>query len=264
MTWLAGLAAATMAAGAVAALAAFACSRLARFLESRDAGAEALVAAGALLPLLVLLDRRRVLRWSYGLELASGRLELPGVGRLLGLVLLSTLGGALLLAAARLAGPGPGSRWLDPRVLGRRLLILAVGLGALAAGVLLVESLRLGGGALRAAGAPLVGIVLGAVWLAGASALLLEAPLHAGHSTLAHRARSATAVAAALAVLAAAAVFAESWLGAGSYATAPAAAAVSVALVGLAALPPTRLQSLRTGLLAVMLLSLLLSPPVAR
>jgi hypothetical protein len=245
--------------GATFALAAFACSRLARVLESRDATDEALLAAGALLAFVLLVDQRRVLRWSYGLELASGRLELPGVGRLLGLVLLATLGGALMLAAPRLAGPGGRSRWLDPRVLGRRLLILAVGFVTLAGGVLIVETLRAGDAALRAAAGALVGIVLGAIWLGGALALLIGAPVRAEPAPLAGRARRATAVAAALAALAAAATFGQSWLEAGTYATAPVAASVSAALVGLAAMQPARFASLRTGLLAVVLMGLLVS-----
>jgi len=247
----------TLAAGA--AVIAFLTSRRARLAETRDAEPEALMAGGAVVVLLIVLDHRRVLRWDYGLDAGDlGRVPFPGAGLLLGLTLLAALGATLLLGAARWAGGA--SRFVDPRVLGRRLLILAVGLGALAAGVIVSSAARLGPAPLKAAAGDVAAIVLAAAWVAWSIALLLR-PMTGDARALSERSGRQTALAAALAVVALTVSGLESWVRVGSYASAPVAAAAAAALVGLSAIQPTRFAAARRGLLAAVLLLLLLRPP---
>lgn len=248
-----------LALAAGAAVVAFLTSRRARLAETRNAEPEALMAGGAVVVLLILLDHRRVLRWDYGIDASDvGRVPLPGAGLLLGLTLLAALGATLLLGAARWAGSA--SRFVDPRVLGRRLLMLAVGLGALAAGVIVSSAARLGPASLKAAAGDVAPIVLAAAWVAWSIVLWLR-PMAGGDARgLDERSGRQTALAAALAVIALGASGLESWLRVGSYASAPVAAAASAALVGLSAIQPTRFASARRGLLAAVLLLLLLRP----
>jgi hypothetical protein len=249
-----------LALAAGAAVVAFLTSRRARLAETRDAEPEALMAGGAVVALLMVLDHRRVLRWDYGIDAGGvGRVPLPGAGLLLGLTLLAALGATLLLGAARWAGGA--SRLVDPRVLARRLLILAVGLGALAAAVIVSGAARLGPASMKAAAGDVAAIVLAAAWVAWSIALWLRPVPDGDARELSERSGRQTALAAALAAIALAVGGLESWVRVGSYASAPVAAAASAALVGLAAIQPTRFACARRGLLAAVLLLLLLRPP---
>ena len=99
-------------------------------------------AAGALAGGLVIgLDGGRALRWGYGVVVAGPvRTEAPDAGLVLGLALLASLAGALLLGADTLAVAGSPASPAPPasplaRMLGRRALMLAAGLSLIAAGL---------------------------------------------------------------------------------------------------------------------------------
>lgn len=128
-------------AGAAAAIAAHALGRsLSAYLAAGRDVAWPASAAGALAGGLVIgLDGGRALRWGYGVVSGPARSEAPDAGLVLGLALLASLAGALLLGADALAvpasdGPAPSASPLA-RMLGRRALMLAAGLALIAAGL---------------------------------------------------------------------------------------------------------------------------------
>ena len=185
------------------------------------------VAGGVLVGLLLVVDRGAVLAWSVAVPGPDGRIPLPGVGVLLGAALIAALGGGLLLVAGRLAGDGAGVR---PAA--RVALWMAAGLAA--AGFLLAivrgEGLPVAGTTFL----PLGGVAAAAAWLA--ASLVATRP-----TTFVSRVAPLVLPVAVLAALALAiAVAAAGVLREGTYATSYAAAAAAAALLGLAALEPTR------------------------
>jgi hypothetical protein len=166
------------------------------------------------------------------------------VGVLLGVSLVAALAGTLLLFAGRLAGDVAGVR-----PVGRGALWLAVGavLCALVLGAYRASDLAEPGAAVLALGA----LALAAAWVV--VSLLATKP-----GSAAFLARSAS-VALPLAVLAAIAIAVfvalSGVLRDGTYATPSSMACASAALLGLAALEPTRAAGLRRFVFALFLLA---------
>jgi hypothetical protein len=216
-----------------------------RAAASESGPARAAALAGALLTAAVLFaDDGRALRWSYGMGSAATRVELPGAGLLLGVTLLVTLAGTLLLGVAVLGSGAPPPVVL---LLGRRALVLASGLGALSAGVLGWQISQL-----RSAVEP------GAfdAWTIGGATAFLAAALYftlaapASDATgLAGRAKLLTSLAGLVALSAVLAAGVEAWFGSGAYLTPGVAATASAALMGFSARETTRLETLRRSLL---------------
>ncbi|PYQ22799.1 MAG: hypothetical protein DMF81_10935, partial [Acidobacteria bacterium] len=226
---------------------------------SRPSAEGAAVFAGAALSLLLsTLDGGRILRWRYGLGGDGARIELPGASLVLGLALLASLGGTLSIAAHRLASTGPSGRM---SLLGRRLLILGAGLAGLGWGVVAGQGLGRRPQALARGAVDLAALLLAVGLLAGSLRRLLAAssPRTDSSSTRASRWSSAALLgwAAAATLVAAAAAGVESWWAEGSYATAGVAEASAVALLGLAAVQPTRLARPRAALFLLGLLAFL-------
>ena len=226
---------------------------------SRPSAEGAAVFAGAALSLLLsTLDGGRILRWRYGLGGDGARIELPGASLVLGLALLASLGGTLSIAAHRLASTGPSGRM---SLLGRRLLILGAGLAGLGWGVVAGQGLGRRPQALARGAVDLAALLLAVGLLAGSLRRLLAAssPRTDSSSTRASRRSSAALLgwAAAATLVAAAAAGVESWWAEGSYATAGVAEASAVALLGLAAVQPTRLARPRAALFLLGLLAFL-------
>jgi hypothetical protein len=211
----------------------------------RRAPAQALVtplleAGGALVVALALVDRGAVLGWGFGVPTPDGRVALPGVGILLGLALVATLLGTLLLGAWRLSGESaPVAR---PA---RAALWLGVALAAAGVALAAVRVARL------PHASPLALVALGVV--AGLLALALLStgrPPGWGARALALLWPAAVVGALASAFVAGVAGLQRE----GTYATTTASAAASAALVGLAAVEPTRLSgALRFGFLLALL-----------
>jgi len=202
---------------------------------------------GALVLLLVLVDRGAVLAWSFGLAAEGGRVPLAGVGVVLGAALVLALGGTLLLAAARLAGDGEGSR-----PVARGALWLAALLVGAALTPALVRLANLPGGPTFGAGRPLAGIGFAAFLLVGAL-LASRAPAPPLVSRAAPLALPLLAVAAiGMAVVAGVCGV---WRD-GTYATPTAAASAAVALLGLGALQPAGARGLRRFAFLLALLAL--------
>jgi hypothetical protein len=202
------------------------------------------VAAAVTVAVLLLADRGAVLAWSFAVTAGGGRVPLPGVGVLLGVGLVAALGGTLLLVAGGLAGKvasvGPA---------GRGALWVAV---AAAVAALLLSVVRVSGHpAAEAAVLPLGALAVAVAWLA--ASLLVgrpdAPPLIARLAPLA----LPLAVVAALAIAIVASV--SGMLRDGTYATASAGASASAALLGLAALEPTRAPGLRRLAFLVCLLA---------
>jgi hypothetical protein len=186
-------------------------------------------AAAVLVVLLLVADRGSVLSWTFAVPSGGGRLPLPGVGLLLGAALVAALGGTLLLAAGTLAGTLDAVR---PAARGS----LWAGLGLTTAAVLLA-ALRVAahpgasGGGLR-----LGALALAASWLAGS--LVATRP---GPPALLGRVAPVVLPLAVLAAVAVAVFVSVSGvLRDGTYAASSAAACASAALLGMAALEPTR------------------------
>jgi hypothetical protein len=192
-------------------------------------------AGAALAALLASVDRGAVLAWSFGIDGSGGRAAPPGVGVLLGASLLAALGGSLLLAAAAFAGS-------DAAVRPAALAALRAGAALAASGAVMAAVVTA-----LASGAP-AGALLPAIAIAAAAALVLVAVRDAGPARPGDPPRTpwTTAVVLPLAVLLAVALAVVAGVVAvrrdGTYA-APAAAAA--ALLGLAALEPTRAKGAR-------------------
>jgi hypothetical protein len=183
-----------------------------------------LVAGAVLVSLLALTAG--VLAWTFG---APGRVVLPGVGVLLGAALLAALAGSLLLAASRLADAregvpraGRGALWAAVLLVAAGVALATVRLASLPPGTATIVS-------------PLAGLGLAAGIVA--LSLLARRP-----AALASRALPFVV---ALAVALAAAAGVVGVLRSGTYATPAATAAAASALLGLAALEPTRVPGLR-------------------
>lgn len=235
------------------AVAALDSSIVARLARGGDPSFVAAAFGAALCGVLVAVDHGRVLRWSYALDGEGPRLELPGAGLLLGLTLLVSLAGTLLVAARALAG----TQRLAAAA-GRRLLLLACGLAALGAGLILFEGLARSEAALAASAGEVaaLGLATGGL-IFGVLVMLGERPARE-FARIALRAESETYVAAVLALLVLGAAGLEGWLRAGSYGTPEVARASAAALLGLGAAQPTGLGVLRRAAFAAGLLSLLL------
>jgi len=200
---------------------------------------------GALALLLAAVDRGSVLAWSFDLAVDGGRVPLAGVGVLLGAALILALGGTLLLAAARLAGEGAGSR-----PLARGALWLAVLLAGAALALALARMAALPAG--PATALPLAGVGFAAAVLAGALVASRTPSL-----TFVSRAAPLVlplGVVAAIGLAVVAGV-AGVWRD-GTYATPAAAASAAAALLGLGALEPTGAPGLRRFAFLLALLAL--------
>ena len=223
----------------------------------RDAAWAAVFGGGFLVVVLLVFDGGRILRWRYGLGAGADRVELPGAALVLGLALLASLGGTLSMAAHLLAATGSASR---ARLLGQRLLILGAGLGALGVGVAASQVLSRTARAVAAGASDLAALALAVGLLVLGITRLLATPV-APSGALAEGAAARAArmlrLAAAAALLAAAVAGWEGWWREGSYATATAAEVASAALLGLAAVQPTRLGMARATLFLLGLLSTL-------
>ena len=219
-------------------------------LRQREAPTTGAGETGAVLPgavlvaLLLVAGRGAVLAWTFVVPGEGGPVTLPGAGVLFGVSLLAALAGTLLLSAGRLSGDvaavrpaGRGALWL--------------GAGA-AVGALVLALVRASGlGDPGAAALALGGIALTAAWLV--VSLLAAKPgaagLVAGLAPLALR----LAVVAVIGVTIATAV--SGVLRDGTYATSRSAAYAAAALLGLAALEPTRAARLRLFAFAVAVLA---------
>ncbi len=207
--------------------------------ESKD---DLLVAGAGLLTGLWLADSGQILRWTFAVPSAGVRSPLEGAGVLLGLALLATLGGVLLLGAGRLA---PGT---DVRAVARGALSGAVIAGAVAVALAALRLALLPSGVETAAVLPVAGVALGTAVLAAALSPLTQETLAAP---------ATTAVAAALLLAAVAVVGIQANAAHGAYAVAATSAAAATALLGLAAREETGLVSLRRLALLVAVLALL-------
>jgi hypothetical protein len=239
---------ALVAAAALVAVAALVAGLRAR-VASGDDPARAGAAAGALLTFAILLaDSGHALSWRYGVLAGGGRVELPGVGLLLGLTLLVTLAGTLVVAMPLFTPATPRA----PQLLGRRVLLLSAGLGALASGLMVFELLRLGRPAPR--GVYEASLVGGATGLLGValSLMLSDRNLGGGEGREAE-ARRLTILASLVAATAVVACGVDAWNAAGAYLTPRTGAALSAALLGLAAREGTLVPNLRRGLFFVAL-----------
>jgi len=197
-------------------------------------------AAGAVAGGLVLaIDGGRALRWDYGLVSGAARIERPDAGLLLGLTLIASLAGTLLLAADALAAvEAPVSSPLA-RMLGRRSLLLAAGLSLLA--MALVARGAAGDEGTLAANATDVAALVAAVGLLGASVPPLLAERRPGD--VVEDEQSAAVLSRLVVVVALLAVLAsgiEGWLRAGTYLTDTTQRLLSAALIATAAAETTR------------------------
>jgi len=248
----------------IAALAlALAAAAFQRSAEERAAGrpgapGAAMLGGAALVLSLALLDGGNVLRWQFGVGAGASRVELPGASLVLGVALLVTLAGTLGTSVHFLAAPAPTSQALS---LGRRLLVLGAGLAGLGVAVTGAQVSQGGEGALAAGALDLAALALAAGLLVlGVLRMLAdERPLARSESasTAGADTKPVLALAAAAALLAAATAGFEGWRGEGTYATDAVARAGTAALLGLGALPATRLGLARIALFTVALLALL-------
>lgn len=237
-------------------LAAAATEAVAEKPRSRErAGAWAAASGGAVLVLsLLLVDAGRVLRWGFGLGDATARVELPGAALVLGLALLVSLAGSLAMAAHLLASSPPTS---SAARLGRRLLVLGAGLGGLGVAVVAGQGLARSPEALAAGARDLASLFLAAALLVWGLVRLLATPVNPPAEAPDVAPKNALGLAAAIAMLAAGAAGWESWWTAGTYATSLSAETASAALLGLAAVQPSRLGLARAVLFMLGLLVLL-------
>jgi hypothetical protein len=195
-----------------------------------DPESPVLVAGGALVLTLFLVDRGAVLAWGFGVPAAAGRVPLAGPGVLLGAALVAALGGCLLLVAQKLAGDGEGARPAGRAALG--LAVLLAGAGLLLA---VVQVASLPGEVQGATRLTLAGVAGAVAVLAGS--LVATRP---GAPTFVSRLGAlALPLAALVAVALAIALAVSGVLGEGTYATPAAAAAAATALLGLSALETT-------------------------
>jgi hypothetical protein len=231
----------------------------ARLADGKPVSPLAGAAGAGLVVLLLRLDEGAILRWGFAVGSGPTRLEMRGAGLLLGLALLASLAGTLLVLAHRLAPTVEGAGDV-----GLRLLLPAASLALLAVAHVTLQAVRQGRELLPADADVLVGLLV----LAGALSAALAAPLRvappAAPEFAAGWAERETAAAASLVWLAAALAGWECWRTEGTYLCARTAIAVSTGLVGLAATAPTALAGTRRALLLVVLVLAVLFPGLAR
>jgi hypothetical protein len=199
--------------------------------------------------LLLLGGGKELLQLRLVADGGAAPVELPGVGIVLGIMLLAALGGTLLLAADALA---PRASALAP-TLARRALMLAAALGLIAVG--LIAKAALAGESVVAfsrIGAGLLGATL--LLAAGTGAALAE-DLPGDASALDARASWLVRLAGALAVAALLAAGVTAWLEQASYLAGSTRAVLVAALAGVAASQPTGLRLLRTLVFAGLLVA---------
>jgi hypothetical protein len=240
--------------------AALAAGALSSTLRARfDEGAETmglLAAAGAaLVALLLSLDGAAVLRWGFALGSGPSRLELRGAGLLLGLTLLFSLGGTLLLAAHRMAPSVPGVREL-----GLRLLLPGAALALLSAGHITLQGARRGSEALAGEADALVALVLVSGTLAAALGHTVSHSVSATSPSGTGWAERETALAASVAWVAAGVAGWECWQTQGTYLCPGAATAAAAGVLGVTAIAPTALPGTRRLLLLASLILAVLFP----
>jgi hypothetical protein len=193
------------------------------------------VAGGlALLAALAWLGKGSLLRWSLALTAGEARVELQGAALVLGVALLAALLGTLALTASLLSRD---VGWA--RVLGQRALLLASGLAFLGLALAVFRAARLAPEAIVSAAVPLAALWGAGVLLTAALVWLLEGPGPSLERLV------APDFGAALAVLALAAGGYEAWSSVGSYQTTGTLALAAIALLGLSAAQPTRLELTR-------------------
>jgi hypothetical protein len=220
--------------------------RRAGWLLPREAAARPFVAGCVLGAFLLGADGGAVLHWAFSVSTAGGRVSLPGVGVVLGVALVASLGGVLLLVAQLLAGPGT-----DVQRPARLLLWAGASFGAVGGAFAALQLVRLVPGALPAAVVPVAGLPLAA----GLVALSLRRPRSGTDE-----APEGRVLGLALPVVVLATVVATIAAGVagmqrdGTYATATVAALAATALFGLASLEPSRIA---TGCRLALLVSLL-------
>ncbi len=207
--------------------------------EPRAAGP--LVAGAGLLAFLWLVDSGGVLAWRLGVAGPAGRLQLRGVGVLLGLALIAALAGVLLLAAQRLAGG------VDVGGVARRALAVAV--LAAGAGVALGLVRVVSGGLGLAPALPVLGVACAALVLAAA----LWPPFGSREPLV-------VPIVAGLLVAVTLGVGVWSTTTHGSYATPLTAASAAAAVLGLVACEATGFSALRRLALLVAVLALFALP----
>ena len=219
---------------------------------------EAALSGGILVLSLMIVDGGRILRWHYGLGAGGARVELPGATLVLGLALLVSLAGSLLMAMHALSASTHGPR---ARLIGQRLLVLGAGLGGLGVAVVAGQGLGRSEPSLAAGALDLAAMFLAIGLLVLALMRLLAVPAaseDASAGAVAEPASKRTLhLAAAAALLAAATAGFEGWRTEGTYATTTMAEAASAALLGIVAVQPTRLGLARAALFVMGLLALL-------
>jgi hypothetical protein len=253
-------------AGAAAAMAAHALGRsLSAYLgKGSDVAVPASAAGATACALVIVLDGGRALRWSHGFASGPARVEMPDAGLVLGLALLASLAGALLLGADALAVaglPATPSPAASPRarMLGRRALMLAAGLSVIAAGLIFRASGF--GEAFSLEATRDLGVLAAAAGLLSCAVPPLLAERMAGDAL--DDDQAGTVISRLVVVLALAAVFAaaaDGWFRAGTYLTPLAARLLSASLLAFAASETMRLRALaRVIALAALLLAVLRS-----
>ena len=212
--------------------------------------ARAVLAGGVLtVGALLWLGQGSLLRWSLAFGDGAARLRMRGAALVLGTALLVSLFGALALGARLLV---PAVTWAH--VLGRRALVLGGGLAVLGFGLIVARGLDQSPEALALGAGPLAVLMLAVLVLAAGLLILLGAP----GGTVAGRADLEDSLGLTLAVLALALAGYEAWSGVGSYETHRTAAFGAAALLGLAALPPTRFALTRRAAFVAALVVLFL------
>jgi hypothetical protein len=218
----------------------------------RVAGGAGLLAAAA----LATVDGGRVLRWHFGVAAGATRIELRSAGLLLGLALLGSLAGGLILIGEIVSRGSRGSRATGGRTLLGAATLALLAAGLVCVGVLSQDAEPSAEGQRSAALVVAVALLL----LMATVRLLDERPdaqepdLHAGAAAFLSK------VTAALAMAGAGLVGLGAWWRAGSYATPHAYQAASCALLALAAVPEGRWGPGRRALLALALGWFLLNP----
>ena len=226
--------------------------------QNLGAAWEAALGGGIFVLSLMIVDGGRILRWRFGLGAGGGRVELPGAALVLGLALLVSLAGSLLMAMHALSASTHGPR---ARLIGQRLLVLGAGLGGLGVAVVAGQGLGRSEPSLAAGALDLAAMFLAVGVLVLALIRLLAAPAapeaEARGTVAALASERMLHLAAAAALLAAATAGFEGWRAEGTYATTTVSGAASAALLGLVAVQPTRLGLLRAALFVIGLLGLL-------